>query len=177
MNIEKIEEIISTLELKSRQRIYLYPRIYLMHYIRHNYGLSYASIGILFGGFDHATVLHACNTHKNLTSTRDNEYKTYTRNIVKRLSSEVETLESSIINCTTLKELKIIQDKVKSNPSNNPKQMKEHLKTLNTNNRVLNSIIPFVKSELCIEVIKQQITINQIDINILVAKRKLKKYK
>lgn len=65
---------------RSRKREVLYPRIYLMAYLRLTQKDTLHSIGELFG-YDHATVLHAVNNYKNLVETNDELFNELTTKV------------------------------------------------------------------------------------------------
>ena len=111
--MKNIKRLISDMNITSRKREYLYPRFYLMNHIRKEFGISYESIGNLFGK-DHATVLNAIKGHNDLQETKDNEYKLLTTKMRRLLAEDLNILEKDIVNCTSLTELEIIQNKVRS---------------------------------------------------------------
>jgi chromosomal replication initiation ATPase DnaA len=117
MTIEEIQELVNSVEHKSRFRVDYYPRAYLMNFIREETKLSYENISKLFGKRDHACVINAIKAHKNLVETNDKEYKILTTDIkmrIKALERPKLPLESEILNCNTLKEFEEIQEKIRS---------------------------------------------------------------
>jgi len=56
----------------------VYKRAYMYRYITDNFKLSQETIGSLFNGKDHATVIHGLRLHKNMTETKDKQYIQYT---------------------------------------------------------------------------------------------------
>lgn len=72
-NFDKIQSVVSDfygisindLIGKSRKTKYVLPRHIAMYIIKNNYNVPYATIGKLFGGRDHSTVLTACEKIEN----------------------------------------------------------------------------------------------------------------
>lgn len=72
-NYDKIQSVVSDfygitvtdLIGKSRKSKYVLPRHIAMYIIKSNYNIPYATIGNLFGGRDHSTVLTACEKIEN----------------------------------------------------------------------------------------------------------------
>lgn len=60
---------ITQLKQRTRKREIVQVRQLGMWWLKNNSKLSLAAIGGIFGGFDHATVLHACKTVDNLRET------------------------------------------------------------------------------------------------------------
>ncbi|GAA4302746.1 chromosomal replication initiator protein DnaA [Aestuariibaculum suncheonense] len=76
---------VSTLQSKTRKRHIVQARQLAMFFAKKFTKASLASIGSQIGKRDHATVLHACKTVDNLTST-DKQFKKYVDDITKKLS-------------------------------------------------------------------------------------------
>lgn len=76
---------IDTLQSKTRKRHIVQARQLAMFFAKKFTKASLASIGSQIGKRDHATVLHACKTVDNLTST-DKQFKKYVEDITKKLS-------------------------------------------------------------------------------------------
>ncbi|MFB9057900.1 chromosomal replication initiator protein DnaA [Mariniflexile ostreae] len=76
---------ISTLQSKTRKRHIVQARQLAMFFAKKLTKASLASIGSQIGQRDHATVLHACKTVDNLSST-DKQFKKYVDDITKKLS-------------------------------------------------------------------------------------------
>ncbi|WP_027137258.1 chromosomal replication initiator protein DnaA [Gaetbulibacter saemankumensis] len=76
---------IDTLQSKTRKRHIVQARQLAMFFAKKFTKASLASIGSQIGKRDHATVLHACKTVDNLTST-DKQFKKYVEDISKKLT-------------------------------------------------------------------------------------------
>lgn len=68
--IERVQNYINTMELKSRKDKYKFKRYYLMKYLRKNSTLSLDFIGNMFGK-NHATVINALKKVDNLEKYED----------------------------------------------------------------------------------------------------------
>jgi chromosomal replication initiator protein len=75
---------IETLQSKTRKRHIVQARQIAMYFAKKMTKASLASIGKQIGDRDHATVLHACKTVNNLTST-DKQFKKFVEDLDKRL--------------------------------------------------------------------------------------------
>ena len=64
----------------------MYARRYLAVTIRNQTDLSYDSIGVLIGGYDHATVLNHVKEHRNDTETKFKPYLDSVQETCKLLS-------------------------------------------------------------------------------------------
>ena len=76
---------ISTLQSKTRKRHIVQARQLAMFLAKKYTKASLASIGSQIGQRDHATVLHACKTVDNLTTT-DKQFRKYVDDLAKKLS-------------------------------------------------------------------------------------------
>src|SRR5210317_1400290 len=76
---------VSTLQSKTRKRHIVQARQLAMFFAKKYTKASLASIGSQIGKRDHATVLHACKTVDNLTST-DKQFRKYVEDLSKKLS-------------------------------------------------------------------------------------------
>ncbi len=76
---------VSTLQSKTRKRHIVQARQLAMFFAKKFTKASLASIGSQIGKRDHATVLHACKTVDNLSST-DKQFKKYVDDLSKKLS-------------------------------------------------------------------------------------------
>ena len=76
---------VSTLQSKTRKRHIVQARQLAMFFAKKFTKASLASIGSQIGKRDHATVLHACKTVDNLSST-DKQFKKYVEDLSKKLS-------------------------------------------------------------------------------------------
>jgi len=76
---------VSTLQSKTRKRHIVQARQLAMFFAKKYTKASLASIGSQIGKRDHATVLHACKTVDNLSST-DKQFKKYVEDLSKKLS-------------------------------------------------------------------------------------------
>lgn len=93
VSIDYIQKIVSeyfqmdvdTLQSKTRKRHIVQARQLAMFFAKKFTKASLASIGSQIGKRDHATVLHACKTVDNLSST-DKQFKKYVDDITKKLS-------------------------------------------------------------------------------------------
>ncbi|MCB0450819.1 MAG: chromosomal replication initiator protein DnaA, partial [Confluentibacter sp.] len=93
VSIDYIQKVVSdyfqmdidTLQSKTRKRHIVQARQLAMFFAKKFTKASLASIGSQIGKRDHATVLHACKTVDNLTST-DKQFKKYVEDITKKLS-------------------------------------------------------------------------------------------
>ena len=93
VSIDYIQKIVSdyfqmdvdTLQSKTRKRHIVQARQLAMFFAKKFTKASLASIGSQIGKRDHATVLHACKTVDNLTST-DKQFRKYVEDITKKLS-------------------------------------------------------------------------------------------
>ncbi|QFZ53300.1 chromosomal replication initiator protein DnaA [Oceanihabitans sp. IOP_32] len=93
VSIDYIQKIVSdyfqmdvdTLQSKTRKRHIVQARQLAMYFAKKMTKASLASIGSQIGKRDHATVLHACKTVNNLSST-DKQFKKYVEDITKKLS-------------------------------------------------------------------------------------------
>lgn len=93
VSIDYIQKIVSdyfqmdvdTLQSKTRKRHIVQARQLAMFFAKKYTKASLASIGSQIGKRDHATVLHACKTVDNLTST-DKQFRKYVEDINKKLS-------------------------------------------------------------------------------------------
>ncbi|MBD0823126.1 MULTISPECIES: chromosomal replication initiator protein DnaA [Aestuariibaculum] len=93
VSIDYIQKVVSdyfqmdvnTLQSKTRKRHIVQARQLAMFFAKKFTKASLASIGSQIGKRDHATVLHACKTVDNLTST-DKQFKKYVDDITKKLS-------------------------------------------------------------------------------------------
>lgn len=92
VSIEEIQKVVSsyfqmdidTLQSKTRKRHIVQARQIAMYFAKKMTKASLASIGKQIGDRDHATVLHACRTVNNLTST-DKQFKKFVEDLDKRL--------------------------------------------------------------------------------------------
>jgi len=93
VSIDYIQKVVSdyfqmdidTLQSKTRKRHIVQARQLAMFFAKKFTKASLASIGSQIGKRDHATVLHACKTVDNLTST-DKQFRKYVEDISKKLS-------------------------------------------------------------------------------------------
>ena len=93
VSIDYIQKIVSdyfqmdvdTLQSKTRKRHIVQARQLAMFFAKRLTKASLASIGSQIGKRDHATVLHACKTVDNLSST-DKQFRKYVEDITKKLS-------------------------------------------------------------------------------------------
>ncbi|KAB1067258.1 chromosomal replication initiator protein DnaA [Tamlana haliotis] len=93
VSIDYIQKVVSdyfqmdidTLQSKTRKRHIVQARQLAMFFAKKYTKASLASIGSQIGKRDHATVLHACKTVDNLSST-DKQFKKYVEDITKKLS-------------------------------------------------------------------------------------------
>ncbi|HLT54071.1 MAG TPA: chromosomal replication initiator protein DnaA [Flavobacteriaceae bacterium] len=93
VSIDYIQKVVSdyfqmdvdTLQSKTRKRHIVQARQLAMFFAKKYTKASLASIGSQIGKRDHATVLHACKTVDNLTST-DKQFRKYVEDISKKLS-------------------------------------------------------------------------------------------
>jgi chromosomal replication initiator protein len=93
VSIDYIQKIVSdyfqmdvdTLQSKTRKRHIVQARQLAMFFAKKFTKASLASIGSQIGKRDHATVLHACKTVDNLSST-DKQFRKYVEDISKKLS-------------------------------------------------------------------------------------------
>ncbi len=92
ISIEQIQKVVSsyfqmdvdTLQSKTRKRHIVQARQIAMFFAKKLTKASLASIGKQIGNRDHATVLHACKTVNNLSST-DKQFKKFVEDLDKRL--------------------------------------------------------------------------------------------
>ena len=93
VSIDYIQKIVSdyfqmdvdTLQSKTRKRHIVQARQLAMFFAKKFTKASLASIGSQIGKRDHATVLHACKTVDNL-STTDKQFRKYVEDLTKKLS-------------------------------------------------------------------------------------------
>lgn len=93
VNIDYIQKVVSdyfqmdveTLQSKTRKRHIVQARQIAMFFAKKLTKASLASIGSQIGQRDHATVLHACKTVNNLSST-DKQFRKYVEDLDKKLS-------------------------------------------------------------------------------------------
>lgn len=93
VSIDYIQKVVSdyfqmdvaTLQSKTRKRHIVQARQLAMFFAKKFTKASLASIGSQIGKRDHATVLHACKTVENLTST-DKQFRKYVEDLSKKLS-------------------------------------------------------------------------------------------
>ncbi len=93
VSIDYIQKVVSdyfqmdvdTLQSKTRKRHIVQARQLAMFFAKKFTKASLASIGSQIGKRDHATVLHACKTVDNLTST-DKQFRKYVEDISKKLA-------------------------------------------------------------------------------------------
>lgn len=93
VSIEYIQKVVSdyfqmdvdTLQSKTRKRHIVQARQLAMFFAKKYTKASLASIGSQIGKRDHATVLHACKTVDNLSST-DKQFRKYVEDISKKLT-------------------------------------------------------------------------------------------
>ena len=93
VSIDYIQKVVSdyfqmdvdTLQSKTRKRHIVQARQLAMFFAKKFTKASLASIGSQIGKRDHATVLHACKTVDNLSST-DKQFKKYVEDLTKKLS-------------------------------------------------------------------------------------------
>lgn len=93
VSIEYIQKVVSdyfsmdveTLQSKTRKRHIVQARQLAMYFSKKLTKASLASIGSQIGKRDHATVLHACKTVNNL-STTDKQFKKYVEDLTHKLS-------------------------------------------------------------------------------------------
>ncbi|MDO6597163.1 chromosomal replication initiator protein DnaA [Oceanihabitans sp. 2_MG-2023] len=93
VSIDYIQKIVSdyfqmdvdTLQSKTRKRHIVQARQLAMFFAKKFTKASLASIGSQIGKRDHATVLHACKTVNNLSST-DKQFRKYVEDLTKKLS-------------------------------------------------------------------------------------------
>lgn len=72
---------------KCRKREYVEARYIAMSLIRKHTTLNFKRIGLIFGGFDHSTIIHACDTIQDLIfSSKDfrNQYEKIERDFMIR---------------------------------------------------------------------------------------------
>ena len=93
ISIDYIQKVVSdyfqmdvgTLQSKTRKRHIVQARQLAMFFAKKYTKASLASIGSQIGKRDHATVLHACKTVNNLSST-DKQFKKYVEDLQKKLT-------------------------------------------------------------------------------------------
>ena len=93
VSIDYIQKVVSeyfqmdveTLQSKTRKRHIVQARQLAMYFAKKYTKASLASIGSQIGKRDHATVLHACKTVDNL-STTDKQFRKYVEDLTKKLS-------------------------------------------------------------------------------------------
>lgn len=93
VSIEYIQKVVSdyfsmdveTLQSKTRKRHIVQARQLAMYFSKKFTKASLASIGSQIGKRDHATVLHACKTVNNLTTT-DKQFKKYVEDLTHKLT-------------------------------------------------------------------------------------------
>ena len=93
VSIDYIQKVVSdyfqmdvnTLQSKTRKRHIVQARQLAMFFAKKYTKASLASIGSQIGQRDHATVLHACKTVDNLSST-DKQFRKYVEDLAKKLS-------------------------------------------------------------------------------------------
>jgi chromosomal replication initiator protein len=93
VSIEYIQKVVSdyfqmdveTLQSKTRKRHIVQARQLAMFFAKKLTKASLASIGTQIGKRDHATVLHACKTVNNL-STTDKQFKKFVEDLNKKLT-------------------------------------------------------------------------------------------
>ena len=93
VSVDYIQKVVSdyfqmdvdTLQSKTRKRHIVQARQLAMFFAKKLTKASLASIGTQIGQRDHATVLHACKTVDNLSST-DKQFKKYVEDLAKKLS-------------------------------------------------------------------------------------------
>jgi chromosomal replication initiator protein len=93
VSIDYIQKVVSdyfqmdvdTLQSKTRKRHIVQARQLAMFFAKKFTKASLASIGSQIGQRDHATVLHACKTVDNLSST-DKQFRKYVQDLTKKLS-------------------------------------------------------------------------------------------
>ena len=68
------------------ERDFVYRRNYLYKYVRERHGYTYRAIGEMFGGKNHATILHGIRLHDDLMSVKDPVYLSYTSKLRERFS-------------------------------------------------------------------------------------------
>jgi len=93
VSIDYIQKVVSdyfsmdveTLQSKTRKRHIVQARQLAMYFSKKLTKASLASIGSQIGKRDHATVLHACKTVDNL-STTDKQFKKYVEDLTQKLS-------------------------------------------------------------------------------------------
>ncbi|MBT8377246.1 MAG: chromosomal replication initiator protein DnaA, partial [Bacteroidia bacterium] len=93
VSIDYIQKVVSdyfqmddnTLQSKTRKRHIVQARQLAMFFAKKYTKASLASIGSQIGQRDHATVLHACKTVDNLSST-DKQFRKYVEDLSKKLS-------------------------------------------------------------------------------------------
>src|SRR5699024_5652362 len=93
VSIEYIQKVVSdyfqmdvaTLQSKTRKRHIVQARQLAMFFSKKLTKASLASIGSQIGKRDHATVLHACKTVNNLSST-DKQFRKYVEDLDKKLT-------------------------------------------------------------------------------------------
>ena len=76
---------VETLQSKTRKRHIVQARQLAMFFAKKLTKASLASIGTQIGKRDHATVLHACKTVNNL-STTDKQFKKFVEDLNKKLT-------------------------------------------------------------------------------------------
>lgn len=95
VSIEYIQKVVSdyfqmdveTLQSKTRKRHIVQARQIAMYFSKKLTKASLASIGSQIGKRDHSTVLHACKTVDNLTST-DKQFRKYVEDLDKKLTKQ-----------------------------------------------------------------------------------------
>ena len=80
---------------KTRKREICFPRQVAMYLIKNTTNLSLKSIGELFSGKDHATVLHAYRTINNLMDS-DKQIKIDVKKLVKTINLKSKALKNNI---------------------------------------------------------------------------------
>ena len=93
VSIDYIQKVVSdyfqmdveTLQSKTRKRHIVQARQLAMFFAKKFTKASLASIGSQIGQRDHATVLHACKTVDNLSST-DKQFRKYVEDLQKKLT-------------------------------------------------------------------------------------------
>ena len=118
--IKQVELLIEHYSLANtcRRHDQVFPRYYLMNFLRENTNMNLYAISCLFKKRDHSLVIHAINQHKNYRN--DPTYKFHTENVHLRLNNikpevtkaEESNIISEVMRCTNYYEMKKLQNKL-----------------------------------------------------------------
>jgi hypothetical protein len=113
-NLELVQKFIDKYDLKEKSRYrYQLDKRYFLFNILKNDGMSFSSIGRVFG-LGHATVMNGLKNHRLWSSTSDPFYKKNIQELQEEFKHVhfIKTLKEVILECDSLEELEKIKQQI-----------------------------------------------------------------